>query len=647
MPTPWNNPYIPGDPYSYDLKWIVRKIKEHSEILIDIDEKIANAIIAYLDQHDPMYYKTAAEMIASTHVNGDLCYIEGFHNAGDGGANLYYITGDYYEASASPFFLTLASANQWAVPIIMTYYVTPEMFGAYGDGSSDDTTAFQIFCNLIQYDQIAPKSYKLTSPCTIADKKSGVININTVSGNMVFDSVDNCEISVISIGSEYNGGHIYTGSEDFNFGQMGDIGIQFIECYSNNVSMSSYNHEIGVQLTTRTRGCVYNKFQIKAITNNVVGLDLYNGGTGWVNENTFNGGSYSNSTDNPHKTENVGIRFGRGGNNTNTLNSNTFYKPSFEMWGMPILGEHAVYNTFELCRAENQTSMYARFDKTSQYNKITYSYSTLALANQPIEGASVNYNLAVQRYTEMIVNGFVKFFEYEFKKNEITYVQGSNTRYLKHVKGLDTYYIGSGGATLTPYYNKLAANCFEDTNGIIIDDGFSYGLMFECYEGLKIGMDATLESGTIRFSVNCYDASMSPVAVSASDFSGEGWSILSSNQIGSNSNTTGFFHTLTILNSNIKYIAVAVRTYQSAVLSSLRFYAGSITDYYWYKPTIISNLQMPFPLTKPGFIKYGVAGEILPATEVTTGTDSTGTYYITGYVCTADGNNWQALKSYV
>ena len=25
--TPNNNPYIPGDPYSYDLKWIVAKIK--------------------------------------------------------------------------------------------------------------------------------------------------------------------------------------------------------------------------------------------------------------------------------------------------------------------------------------------------------------------------------------------------------------------------------------------------------------------------------------------------------------------------------------------------------------------------------------------------------------------------------------------
>ena len=31
MPIPWNNPYIPGDPYSYDLKWIVSNIKQLQE----------------------------------------------------------------------------------------------------------------------------------------------------------------------------------------------------------------------------------------------------------------------------------------------------------------------------------------------------------------------------------------------------------------------------------------------------------------------------------------------------------------------------------------------------------------------------------------------------------------------------------------
>lgn len=50
-----NNPYVPGDPFSYDLKWIVRKIKEHTTILSTLDQKILDTIQQLLDQHDPVY----------------------------------------------------------------------------------------------------------------------------------------------------------------------------------------------------------------------------------------------------------------------------------------------------------------------------------------------------------------------------------------------------------------------------------------------------------------------------------------------------------------------------------------------------------------------------------------------------------------
>ena len=30
--SPENNPYIPGDPYSYDLKWLVQEVKHAIEL---------------------------------------------------------------------------------------------------------------------------------------------------------------------------------------------------------------------------------------------------------------------------------------------------------------------------------------------------------------------------------------------------------------------------------------------------------------------------------------------------------------------------------------------------------------------------------------------------------------------------------------
>ena len=142
-----NNPYVPGDPFSYDLKWLVRKIKEHSALLENIestlDQKIADAIMRYLDQHDPLYWETAADLISSDMKAPSLAYIEGYYAKGDGGANLYFVTSDYNDVLAAPFYLTLDGPNRWAIPIIVTPYVTPEMFGAHGDRSEDDTDAIQ------------------------------------------------------------------------------------------------------------------------------------------------------------------------------------------------------------------------------------------------------------------------------------------------------------------------------------------------------------------------------------------------------------------------------------------------------------------------------------------------------------------------
>lgn len=150
--TPNNNPYIPGDPYSYDLKWIVCQLKRHSSELSTLDERILKAVMQSLDQHDPIYFETADEMINSGIRTGALAYIEGYHAAGDGGENLYYTTSDYNDVLNSHYYITLDGANRWAIPIIIAPWITPQMFGAYGDGEHDDTSALNAtFENAFNY----------------------------------------------------------------------------------------------------------------------------------------------------------------------------------------------------------------------------------------------------------------------------------------------------------------------------------------------------------------------------------------------------------------------------------------------------------------------------------------------------------------
>lgn len=85
-----NNPLIPGDPFSYDLKWLVRRVRSHDESITAINEDISDI----------------REEIAPYR-------------------NIY----DY---------ITQALKNEHIV------YVTPEMYGAKGDGVANDTDAMKL-----------------------------------------------------------------------------------------------------------------------------------------------------------------------------------------------------------------------------------------------------------------------------------------------------------------------------------------------------------------------------------------------------------------------------------------------------------------------------------------------------------------------
>lgn len=184
-----NNPYVPGDPFSYDLKWLVRKIREHQIILDGLDERIQNAIIAALenlDQLGPKYFESAADLISSDLKDKSIAYIEGFFIPGDGGANLYYVTTDYNDIIGADFYLTLDGPNRWALPIIVTPYVTPEMFGAYGDGTEDDTDAMKVAVKMSDT-VIGTKTYKITEEIKMKNNQK-------ISGGKYVDEIPESSI---------------------------------------------------------------------------------------------------------------------------------------------------------------------------------------------------------------------------------------------------------------------------------------------------------------------------------------------------------------------------------------------------------------------------------------------------------------------
>lgn len=105
---------------------------------------------------------------------GMICHTNGFHAAGDGGAAFYKITA----TGTANGMDVLECDDLYANLVITESYVTPEMFGAYGDGVHDDVDAInRMFVIGDSMFSFSPKTYKISNYITL-----GVSGI-TVRGN--------------------------------------------------------------------------------------------------------------------------------------------------------------------------------------------------------------------------------------------------------------------------------------------------------------------------------------------------------------------------------------------------------------------------------------------------------------------------------
>ena len=148
-----------------------------------------------LAQKGAKTYNTVAEMKADTDLkDGMSAQTLGYYSVNDGGGATYKITNtdsqtEYQEELNSGLYATL----------IINDYITPEMFGAVGDGTHDDTVAIQSVFNTGR-NVILNKSYKCTSNINIVDARE-----LTISGiNYNKSALKFVNESFLNIGSNSN-----------------------------------------------------------------------------------------------------------------------------------------------------------------------------------------------------------------------------------------------------------------------------------------------------------------------------------------------------------------------------------------------------------------------------------------------------------
>lgn len=173
----------------------------------------------------PFAFETVADMQSSYNLfyNGAICHTNGFHTSGDGGGAWYIITTSGTANNIDVF----ACGNWFAHLVMFSNEKAPEMFGAYGDNSHDDSAAIQYVID--NFDDIyLPKQYYITQPLNITKDQTNIHGfgyIRSESDCFVLDGRNHITISNLRLAPKRHGIVVKTTSKHSNFNLIYDMYI--------------------------------------------------------------------------------------------------------------------------------------------------------------------------------------------------------------------------------------------------------------------------------------------------------------------------------------------------------------------------------------------------------------------------------------
>lgn len=265
-------------------------------------------------------------------------------------------------------------------------YVTPEMFGAVGDGETDDHDAIVNAANYAYNNGLSlwfpeNKTYYTESSIQISNVPKqfimdGIIQYNNPGialtlgklGEENDSSQSNLEISVKVKRGGGNRQNTDCGCRILNISNS-TIKLKYIRDFYYGVRIDSETADNEGSKVNNANICTaYNTFYIGYISGCAIGIQIYSAayknnsvlyGAGWVNENKFFSGRIAQYTSNPWAQNSIGVKITSAtppsGNDADHYysNHNIFYATCMEGLTNCVYIEYGAYNCFLNIRSEN------------------------------------------------------------------------------------------------------------------------------------------------------------------------------------------------------------------------------------------------------------------------------------------------------
>lgn len=275
------------------------------------DDLGAKKVDLPLDEHNDPSYGTAGQLLR-TKGNGSTEWVdEGLPTDEQTEAAINKWLDDHPEATTTVADGSLTEAKFSAALKLKTLkdYVTPEMFGAIGDGLTDDTAAWNAAIASGK-PIIAVNDYLTTSQLSL---DNDVYMLGTIYNDVS---------SAVKIsGKNRKTYYIKVAAKTQNSLQF--VGVEILDTSKCHFIIDATNFYIGIKLRGYSTGCAYNYLESLYVENSKYFLLLQSENVGWCNENYFYNARVIGNTGSLYKGADYGVTLEKV-SGTHTLNSNHF-----------------------------------------------------------------------------------------------------------------------------------------------------------------------------------------------------------------------------------------------------------------------------------------------------------------------------------